>query len=123
MSEDPELAGSVALIAGASYFGQQVSPPKLTVLRQLIANVNEQGSLVFSEDLVLNDLTTVTVDGNELTGVAFITDMATTLTAIAVEIATDVGVQSAASNGVDGIDITFSGFVSHTVTAEITLIP
>jgi len=123
MSDDPALAGSKALTAGGSYFGQQVSPTKLTVIRQDIANVSEIGSLIFSEDLIFSDLTTVTVDGVELAGVGWDTDLVTTLTAIAVEIAGVAEVASAVSNGVDGIDITFNDFVSHTVTAEITTTP
>ena len=121
MADDAELAGSVALLAGQAYFGQQVSPPKLTVIRQIAANVSEVGSLIFDADLITDNSILVTVDGTPLAPVVFATSNAATLTAIASAIDGVSEVASAVSNAIDGIDITFNDFVDHTVIAVVTL--
>lgn len=121
MTADAELTGSVALLAGAAYFGQQISPPKLTIIRQSTADVAQISTLVFSADLVADNSTLATIDGVDETAVVFITDMATTLTAIAVEIAGNAAVATAVSDGTDTITVTFTDFVAHVITAAVTL--
>jgi hypothetical protein len=122
MTDDAQLAGSLALAAGAAYFGQQISPPKLTILRQQLVNVNEEGALIFDADLVTDNSVVVTVDGVPLAAIPFNNDNPDTLDDIATAIQALTQVTTAVQNGgVDGVDIVFGDFVDHTVSAVVTL--
>jgi hypothetical protein len=88
MTDDAELTGSEALNAGAAYFGQQVSPPVFTVIKEVVG-VAQQATFTFSADLITDNSITMTVDGVAGTPVAFTTDHDTTMAAIASQMDTD----------------------------------
>lgn len=117
---DDALAGSQALAAAGAYFGQQIAPTKLTVIKQSLSDVNQVTELVFDADLITGNSTLPAVDGVDLSAVVFNTDNATTLDDIATEIQSDAAVTTAVSDGVDTITITFADLASHTVSAVVT---
>ena len=119
MEADSEL-GADALAAGAKYFGGVLVPTKLTVIKQGQADVNQVSDLVFSGDLIVDNLVTVRVDGGSLAPVAFDTDMATTLTAIAAAIQALPSVTTAVSDGLTKITVTFADTVAHSLSAEVS---
>ncbi len=105
MAEDPELTGSAALDAGAAYFGQQLSAPKFTVIKQE-SGIAQVAKLTFSGALVSPASTVVKIDGNDLAAVPFNTDNATTLADIAAAIQADALVATAVVSGSNAIIVT-----------------
>lgn len=98
MSGDSELTGSEALLAGAAYFGQQLSAPKFTVLKEVSA-VAQVSVLTVSTELITGNSTIVTLDGTPLTAEVFATSHAATMTAIAALIQGEASITTAIAAG------------------------
>ncbi|TDI74602.1 MAG: DUF3383 family protein [Betaproteobacteria bacterium] len=113
MQEDTELTGSDALGAGASYFGQNFSAPKFTVIKE-VSGVAQQSKITWDSDFVADNSIIVTLDGTPLTAVPFDTDQATTLAAVVAVIDAVSGFTVSASAGTsitvdnDTVDVAFS---------------
>jgi len=117
-------AGADSEAAAARYFGQQVSPTKLTVIKE-ISSVAQISTLTFSEELVTLNSTLVTLDGVAGTPVVYGASHADTMDAIAAQILTDftqITTAVAAGNVItitaDVVDVSFT--VSALVTAGAT---
>ena len=121
MSEDATV-GADSLAFGAVYFGQQVAPTKLTVIKEG-TGASQVGELVFDAALVDSNEIEIKIDGAEIAGspVTYATPNADTLTAIAAAIQAEAGVTTAVSDGTDTITITFADEFAHTVEATVTL--
>ena len=98
MTADTELTASEALDAGAAYFGQQLSPPKFTVIKEVSA-VSQVSVLTVSTELITGNSTIVTLDGTPLTAEVFATSHAATMTAIAALIQLESEVTTAIAAG------------------------
>jgi len=118
MTDDSTLVGLDSLAFGAVYFGQQVSPTKLTVIKD--DGTKEVGALVFDAALVTSNSIVATLDSVALTAVPFTSDNADTLTALAAIIEAEDVVSTAISDGTDTIDITFADNQTHTLTVVVT---
>lgn len=121
MAEDATV-GADSLVFGAAYFGQQVSPIKLTVIK-LGTPAAQVSTLVFDAELIADNSTAITIDGAEIAGspVVYATSNADTLTAIAAAIQAEAEVTTAVSDGTDTITITFADNYEHTAAAVVTL--
>jgi VCBS repeat-containing protein len=118
MSDDVALVGADSLAFGAAYFGQQVSPTKLTVIKDI--GDSEVGDLVFDASLIADNSIVATLDSVALTAVPFTSDNATTLTALAAAIQAKAQVLTAVSDGTDTITVTFADKSAHTLTVAVT---
>jgi hypothetical protein len=76
--------------------------------------------ITFNIPFVTGNSTLVTLNGAPLSSVAFITNNATTLAAIATEIALDASVTSAVSNGTNAITVIFVSAASAIVNSVVT---
>lgn len=117
---DDDFAGAQATAAAAVYFGQDLSPTKLTVIKKGTADQSQIDDLVFSAALITGNSIVVTLDGVALTAVPFNTDNATTLTDIAAAIQADASVTTAVSDGTDTITVTWADEEIHTISAVVT---
>ena len=121
MVTDTALLGSVTLLAGAAYFGQQVSPTKLTVIKQKQVATPQVHDITISTDLIADNSTLVTVDGTALTPTVYASSHVSTLAAIATEIQGSASVTTAVSDGVDTITVTYADNYEHTLAVATTL--
>lgn len=121
VTDDP-LAGADTTSAAAIYFGQNIAPEKLTVIKHPTSDEAMVGTLVFSAALITANSIALTVDGVAIAAspVVFNTDNATTLTDIATGLLAEASVTAAVSDGVDTITITFADFLDHTAAAVVT---
>lgn len=113
--------GTETLAAGAAYFGQQVSPTKLSVIKQKQVATPQVHDITVSTDLIASNSTLITVDGTGLTPVVYATSHVSTLAAVATEIQGSASVTTAVSDGTDTITITYADNYEHTITAVTTL--
>lgn len=121
MTGDSELTASVALDAGAAYFGQQLAAPKFTILRQGTVDQEQTSTLVFDNDLITDNVITVTIDGIEIAAspFTFLTSNSVTLAAIATGLQGEALIFNSGSNGTDTLTEDFVGFESHTINAVV----
>lgn len=114
-----DLAGADLKAAAAAYFGQSLAPTKLTAIKRK-ADVNQISVMVFDADFVADNSITSAVDGADLTPVVFTTDQATTLAAVAAELAGDASITSATVTGTREITVTFADTTAHTLSVGVT---
>lgn len=115
-----DFAGADTELAAAAYFGQQLAPPKLTVIKEKSAVVQIM-TMTFDADFVASNSILSTVDDVALTPVVFTTDQATTLAAVAAELQGDASITTATATGAREITITFADNVAHTLSVAVTL--
>jgi hypothetical protein len=118
-------AGADSEAAAAAYFGQQLAPTKLTVIKEITGQA-QVTRLTFSTDLITGNSTVITLDGVAGTPVVFTTDHDTTMAAIAASVATDFpGQATAAVTGGAGsrvIEVTYDVVdTPFAVSAVVTL--
>lgn len=106
--------GADSLLAGAAYFGQQFAPPNLTIIKEISAQA-QVSRLTFSEELVTDNSTIITIDGVAGTAEVFASDHDTTMTAIAGQIGSDFAqVTAAVIGGAGSLVIEITAAVADT---------
>jgi len=121
MGEDSTV-GYDSLAFGAAYFGQQVSPTKLTVIKDA-GGTSEVGDMTVTGVLTAADTYDMTLDGVALDQVVFTTDTAGTLTALANKLLEQDSILTAVSDDTDSITITFADVRDHTLTVAVVGVP
>jgi len=117
---DDTTAGADSTAASLSYFGQQLSPTKISIIRQA-QNVNQVDQAVFDAPFVTGNSISVNVDAGTPVVVPFNTDNDTTLADVAAAIQSFTEVTTAVDTPTDTIDVTYSDFLSHALTLDVTL--
>lgn len=116
---DDTFSGADTQAAAAVYFGQQLAPSKLTVIKKKSAK-QQFSTLTFDADFVASNSIVATIDGVDLNPVVFTTDQNTTLLALRDEIETDPSVTAATVTASRQLTIEFNDNVLHTVAAVVT---
>ncbi len=121
MSEDSTV-GTDSLAYGAAYFGQQVSPTKLTVIKEGTGEV-QVGTLVLDIDFAALNSAAITIDGSAVAGspVVWSDTHANMMTAVAAAIQAEAAVTTAVSDGDKTITITWADKYAHTAAVVVTL--
>jgi len=122
MTDDSALVGYDSLDFGAAYFGQQVSPTKLTIIKDS-GGTSEIGEMVVTGVMTAGDKYVMSLDGVLLAEVDFINDASDSLDALATELLKSDQIFSAIGDGVDTVDIVFADVRAHTLNVAVTGVP
>lgn len=119
---DDATVGADSLVFGATYFGQALSPTKLTIIKEGTGNV-QVSTLVQDADFVELNSAVIVIDGAAVAGspVVWSDTHVNMMTAVAAALQAEAGVTTAVSDGVDTIEITWADNNPHTALVVVSL--